>query len=102
MIIKPLLKNFRQFTFHYLQSNNSKGLIEVWLNGKKMVTLQGANIHNIAKLPKWKVGICKWDWNGSQRTDVRKRVLYLDNIRVGSSKATLSEMTAGGKGQARK
>jgi Polysaccharide lyase len=86
---------WNQFTFHYIQSKDAKGLVEVWLNGKKVVTHKGATIHNTAKLPKWKVGIYKWDWNGSQRTDVRKRVLYLDNIRVGSSKATLSEMTPG-------
>jgi hypothetical protein len=85
---------WHQFTFHYILSNGSNGLIEVWHNGKKAFTHQGGNMYPGSHLPKWKVGIYKWDWNGSNKTDVKKRVLYFDNIRVGTAKATLALMTA--------
>jgi hypothetical protein len=95
----PVAKNiWNQFTFHIIQSNGSDGLVEIWHNGTKVVTHQGGNMYNYENLPKWKVGIYKWEWNGSATTDVSKRVLYFDNIRVGNANATLAEMTAGGTG----
>jgi hypothetical protein len=91
-----VVKNaWQQFTFHFIFSNGSDGLVEIWLNGNKVATHKGGNIYAMANLPKWKVGIYKWKWNDSGTTDVKKRVLYLDNIRVGTASATLANMTAG-------
>jgi hypothetical protein len=87
---------WNQFTFHIIQSNGSDGLVEVWHNGNKVITHKGGNMYNYDNLPKWKVGIYKWEWNGTATTDVSKRVAYYDNIRVGNANATLAEMTAGG------
>jgi Polysaccharide lyase len=90
-----LIKNqWQQFTFHYIQSNGTDGLVEIWHNGNKVVTHKGGNIYALSNLPKWKVGIYKWKWNGTGTTDVSKRVAFFDNIRVGTSKATLAEMMA--------
>ncbi|MGV3641164.1 MAG: heparin lyase I family protein [Adhaeribacter sp.] len=87
---------WHQFTFHYITSNGSDGLVEIWHNGAKVLTHKGGNMYDLSNFPKWKLGIYKWDWNGSGTTDVKKRVLFYDNIRVGTANATLAEMTAGG------
>jgi hypothetical protein len=54
---------------------------------------QGGNIYKMANLPKWQAGIYKWDWNGSHKTEVKKRVWYFNNIREGASKTSLADMT---------
>jgi hypothetical protein len=97
---KVVKNEWQQFTFHFIFSNGSDGLVEIWQNGKMVATHKGGNIYAMSNLPKWKVGIYKWKWNGSGTTDVKKRVAYFDNIRVGNAKATLTEMTAGGSVQA--
>jgi hypothetical protein len=92
---------WHHFTFHFIYSNGSKGLVEIWQDGKRVLRHKGGNIYKLANLPKWKVGIYKWDWNGSQKTEVKKRVLYFDNIRAGTAKATLADMTATGTAKAK-
>ncbi|MGV3502237.1 MAG: polysaccharide lyase [Adhaeribacter sp.] len=87
---------WNQFTFHYITSNGSDGLVEIWHNGTKVLTHKGGNMYNLSNLPKWKLGVYKWDWNGSGTTDVKKRVLFYDNVRVGTANATLAEMSARG------
>jgi hypothetical protein len=86
------------FVFHINHSSNSDGLLEIWLNGKKIYNRVGVNMYvigaNGAKAPKWKMGIYKSDWNGAQTTDAVKRVIYFDNIRLGSEKATYDEMAS--------
>ena len=90
----PVSKDiWHSFVFHFVHSYKSDGLIEVWHNGTKMITHKGGNMYNSVDMPKWKLGIYKWKWNGEATTDTKKRILYYDNIKVGSSKATLAEMT---------
>lgn len=83
---------WHEFVFHFVHSYKSDGLIEIWHNGSKVLTHKGGNMYNNEDLPKWKLGIYKWQWNGGGKTDTRKRVIFLDNIKVGNSKATLEEM----------
>jgi hypothetical protein len=84
--------SWHSFVFHFVHSYKSDGLIEVWHNGKKMLTHTGGNMYNSVDLPKWKLGIYKWKWNGQATTDTKKRILYYDNIKVGSNKATRADM----------
>ncbi|WP_276499894.1 polysaccharide lyase, partial [Pontibacter litorisediminis] len=86
---------WHQFVFHVVHSAGSDGLVEVWLNGQKVASRSGATIKSGFDLPRWKVGIYKWDWNGSETTSTKKRVWYIDNVRMGSEKASLSEMSSG-------
>ncbi|MDO9552898.1 polysaccharide lyase [Rhodonellum sp.] len=91
----PVPKNsWNEFVFHYVHSNGSDGLIEVWQNGKKILTRKGGNIYPGA-LPKWKIGVYKWTW-ASKKTDVSKRVLYYDNVRMGNENATFNDMSSSG------
>jgi Polysaccharide lyase len=89
----PVSKDtWHEFVFHFIHSYQPDGLVEIWHNGTKLLTHQGGNMYNNVALPKWKLGIYKWKWNGEGTTDTRKRVLYFDNIRVGKEKLTFAEM----------
>jgi hypothetical protein len=88
---------WQQYTFHIIHSKGSDGIVEIWNNGTKIFTHKGANLYQAGDdLPKWKMGMYKWKWNGSETTNTKKRVLYFDNIRVGKGSASLAEMTQGG------
>lgn len=86
--------SWQEFVVHIIHSPYSDGLVEVWQNGKKVVDHKGGNSYNDAKLPFWKFGIYKWDWNGTRTTDVNRRVLYMDNVRVGNETASLNSMSS--------
>jgi hypothetical protein len=91
----PVTKDtWHEFVFHFIHSYESDGLIEIWHNGNKLLTLAGGNMYNNVSMPKWKIGIYKWKWNGQETTDTNKRILYFDNIKVGSKAVTLPEMTS--------
>ena len=78
------------FVIHFIHSYGSDGLIELWHNGTKKLTLQGGNMYNDI-LPKWKIGLYKSAFkNGT--SDVTKRIIYFDNVRVGNDKSTYETM----------
>jgi hypothetical protein len=92
----PVTKDtWHEFVFHFVHSIHADGLVEVWHNGIKSVSHQGGNMYNSVFMPKWKLGIYKWEWNGEDSTDTRRRILYYDNIKVGNERATLADMTPG-------
>jgi hypothetical protein len=82
-----------EFVFHIKHSHLSDGIVELWMNGTKKVTHLGGNSWNDAQLPYWKLGIYKWDWNGTATTTVPHREVYLDNIKIGGSTQSLATMT---------
>jgi hypothetical protein len=90
----PVTKDtWHEFVFHFIHSIHAEGLVEVWHNGINVRTHLGGNMYNNVDVPKWKLGIYKWQWNGEGTTDTRERILYFDNIRVGNAKATLADMS---------
>ncbi len=96
--IGAVAKNtWNQFAFHIKHSSGSDGLLEIYLNGKKILSRSGSNMYSLssASAPRWKVGIYKWKWNDSKTTDTKKRVLFYDNVRIGNEKASLAEMSSG-------
>src|SRR5690606_28626538 len=82
---------WHEFVIHVIHSGKSDGLIDVWRNGVKVATHKGPNNYDNKKLPYWKVGVYKAIWNNNV-TDSKKRVIFLDNIRVGNSKASFEDM----------
>jgi hypothetical protein len=86
--------SWQEFVIHIVHSPFSDGVVEVWQNGKKVVDHKGGNSHNDARLPFLKVGLYKWDWNGTQKTDVSRRVLYMDNVRIGNAQASFASMSS--------
>jgi hypothetical protein len=86
------------FVFHIKHSSGSDGIIEVYLNGNKVVNRTGISMYDLSLSgvtpPKWKMGIYKSDWNGSQTTNTQLRILYYDNIRLGNENATYQDMAS--------
>jgi hypothetical protein len=85
---------WQTFVFHILHSHSSDGLVEVWQNGVKIYTRKGANAYSFSSYekPLWKLGLYKWDWNGTSTTDTKKRVVFFDNVRVGNEYAAYQDM----------
>jgi hypothetical protein len=87
----PITKDvWHQFVLHFIHSNNSDGLIEIWHNGEKVLTRHGGNMYKDI-MPKWKLGLYKAAFK-TENSIVYKRIIYFDNIRVGNSRATYDEM----------
>lgn len=83
---------WHQWVFHFVHSYGADGMIEVWHNNRKVFRSKGGNMYNNDGLPYWKLGVYKWRWNDSLSSDTNKRVLYFDNVRVGSSNASYEQM----------
>jgi|GEM_PF-1238752 len=85
---------WNELVFHIIHSSGEDGLVEIWLNGSKVLSLNGGNMDKDFDLPRWKVGIYKDDWNGSETTDTKRRVLFYDNVRMGDENASFEEMSS--------
>lgn len=88
----PLRKDaWQHFVFRIRHDASNKGEIEVWQNGSKVLKHIGGNSFNDDLLPFWKIGLYKWDWNSDNKTDVKRRVIYLDEVVIGASHARLDD-----------
>ena len=92
---KVIKDTWHEFVIHVVHSGGADALVEVWRNGEKVATHRGPNNYDNKELPYWKLGLYKAIWNNKRATDTEKRVIYLDNIRVGDSNASLDQMTTG-------
>ncbi|MBW3546228.1 MAG: polysaccharide lyase [Bacteroidetes bacterium] len=86
--------SWHQFVFHIIHSYEADGLIEVWHNGSKVLSHTGGNMYNNGIMPKWKVGIYKSSFK-HHTSDVDHRVVFFDDIRVGSELASYELMVEG-------
>jgi len=77
--------------YHINFSHNSDGVLEVWKNGVKVVDFNGPNCYNDDSLPYMKMGIYKRGWN-----KITKRVIYIDEVRVGNGNATYKDVVPSG------
>jgi hypothetical protein len=82
---------WHKFIFHIIHANDQQGLIEIWHNDTQILSYRGGNMY-AGRLPRWKVGIYKDDWNGDEKTETSKRVYYIDNIKIGSEEASIEDM----------
>lgn len=89
--IGAIAKNkWHTFVFHFIHSYGTDGLIEVWFNGTKKLTLKGGNMYDDI-LPKWKIGVYKSAFKYGL-SGVTRRVIYFDNVKVGDDKSTYETM----------
>lgn len=79
-----------ELVLHFIHAPTTDGLIEVWLDGTKLLEVRGGNMYNDL-LPKWKIGVYKAAFK-KDKSVVDKRVVYFDNIKVGNATATLNDM----------
>jgi hypothetical protein len=83
------------YVMHVKHSSGSDGLIEIWKDGVKIFNRSGANMYKVEgdlHNPNVKMGIYKSQWNGSGTSLTNKRVLLLDDIRIGNEYATYADM----------
>ncbi len=83
---------WQQFVIHVIHSPNEDGLVEVWLNGERVLKYSGPTMYAEFAYPRWKIGIYKDDWNGNKTTDTKERIFYVDNVKLGSKAASLNDM----------
>ena len=76
-----------------LKQHFTAGACKVWVNGELKADYTGKTMHDVPELGRWKIGLYKSDWNGTQQTDTTKRVWYCDQVRRGDATATLESMT---------
>ncbi len=77
---------------HVIHSHDSDGLVELWYDGVKVHTVHGGNAYNNI-VPKWKIGLYKSAFKTEGKSDVQKRVIYFDNVKVGDGAVvTYSDM----------
>jgi hypothetical protein len=75
--------------FHIKWSKSSSGHLELFLNGTSVFTYDGITTYDLPEGNYLKLGIYKWPWLDSNSTSVvDERVLYADELRVGSELAT--------------
>lgn len=89
--IALITKNkWHQVVMHFVHSHGSDGLIELWYDGVKKLTIRGGNMYEDV-LPKWKIGVYKSAFKYGT-SDVSRRVIFFDNIKVGNRNATYETM----------
>jgi hypothetical protein len=87
---------WQAYVMHVKHSSGTDGLVEIWHDGKKILSRKGQNMYRVTgdiKKPNWKLGIYKSYWNGTRTSATNKRVLYFDEIKMGNENATYSDMT---------
>jgi hypothetical protein len=84
-----------RWVVHYKFSYNTDGQWQIWKNGTQILNYSGKTIYPPAittSLPSFKIGIYKWPWAGTGTSDVKIRVLYVDDVRIGNQNCTLTDM----------
>lgn len=76
---------------HFKATHTSDGILEIWKNGTKVLTINGPVYYNDETGPYFKMGIYKWGWSGNE-SSVSTRTLYFDEVRVGSEKSSFQEV----------
>ncbi len=92
--LAPDFGKWTQWVFHIKWSYEDDGFMTVWKDEENILDVDRlSNCFNDRLGPFWKLGIYKWDWNDPDfESDIIERVLYYDDIRIGSEKATYEDM----------
>lgn len=77
------------WVFHVKWSHKADGLLEVWKDGKLVVSKTGPNTYNDERGPFFKIGVYKPQWKSKpERSKATKRVIYFDELRVGDASSS--------------
>jgi len=99
MDLGPVIKNeWLDFVFHIKWAYNNTGVVELWKNNKLIYSrINKPNCYNDILFPYFKIGIYKWDWEGKSPSTTTKRTIYIDEVRIGNSKANYNKVYPGFK-----
>jgi hypothetical protein len=77
------------FVFHIKWSQSSDGHLELFRDGVSVYMYDGITTYDLPTGNYMKLGIYKWPWlNANSGSSVNERILYADEIRIGSELAT--------------
>jgi hypothetical protein len=86
-------EKWNDFVFHVKWSYDSGGLLEVWQDGKLIVSKTGPNYYNDKRGPYFKIGMYKGGWKGQpEKSTVSERNIYFDEVRVGDANARYEDV----------
>lgn len=79
-----------------LNFDYESGHVKMWQNGVKIVDYAGPTLYPMIgqvneKGPNFKIGVYKWDW-GNLPSKVKRRSLFIDEIRFGDSNSSYAEV----------
>lgn len=90
------IDRWTDWVFHIKFSWKRTGILEVWKDGKLVVSRTGPNCYNDFFSPYFKIGIYKWGWSPLKvkptSTAVR-RVIFFDEVKIGNSKVSYSDIS---------
>ena len=78
---------------HFKLSFKEDGLLEIWKDRKKVLTLTGPNYYNDESGPYFKMGIYKWGWSRNKPSQTEERIVYFDEVRVGSAESSFEQVS---------
>ena len=89
------INEWTDWVFHIKRSYKEDGFFEVWKDGVKVIEHTGPNTYNDKKGVYFKTGIYKprWDRQNRSLSSTKKRVLLVDEVRVGDENATYESMS---------
>jgi len=70
------------WVFRIKWSYGSQGILEVWQNGRKVISASGPNTYNDARMPYFKMGLYKGWMSGAAAGVVSRRTLYHDTFKM--------------------
>jgi len=93
------------FSIFLPEDYNRDGLLEVWKNSRKVIRYEGLIGYNDEHSFYFKTGIYKWVWNMTPEKDLSttdKRVIFVDEVRIGCPNATYQDVALGRDNAAKK
>lgn len=98
-ILGAYTKNkWTDFVFHVKWSTGSDGLVEAWKDGVKVLTFNGPTLLSGTTYGAYmRTGLYKWPWNPTSSivSTTTKRVMYVDDVRIGNQSATYYDVAPG-------
>jgi len=90
----PVAKGqWTDWVFHAKWSHKSDGLLEVWRDGRLVVSKTGPNTYNDKTSPSMKIGFYKRQWkNNPEASTTTERVIYYDAVRIGDANASYKDV----------
>jgi hypothetical protein len=88
------LDRWTNIVVHVRWALDSTGRIELWRDGVQQVYQKGPNHFNDDRFPYLKFGIYKYHWKTTPTaSSLNKRVVYMDDIRIGDLKSNYLEVS---------
>lgn len=89
--VAPDANKWVHWTFHNVMSVTNTGLWQIWKNGKKIYERAGPNYNLTETSWYYKIGIYKWNWKTTSTPVVKRRVWWLDDLKVGTAANTIAD-----------